>query len=131
MTNCRVCEKEFDQEDLIIYELNITSKKGEEEEDYIEPIEISICEGCSRDETNVFNAFLRDKFFKDFVYTVWYEDEEKGLIKSKDGDWWFSYKDAIETAKEVAKNESENVLIQKGDKVWKINPNGNKMENKS
>ncbi len=129
MPKCQFCKKELDDKDLLEFKLSISYKKEELSEDYIDPIATQICNECSKDETTVINAFheLYERELLgmvDYVYVVWYEDENKGLVKSEDGNWWFNFKDAIERASNIARDNKENLFIQKGTRRWKISPDG-------
>ena len=133
LVKCDVCKIELEEKDLLEYKLSITTEKEGKSEDYMDPISLDICKNCGNDETTIIKEFYKlyeRKVLKmpDYVYVIWYEDENKGIVKNEDGDWWFNYRDAVKTARAVAKIENEPVLIQKGTKIWKFLPDGKEEE---
>lgn len=133
MKICEICSNELEDDEIEEYELEISKKNGVKEA-LTDPLVAAICKECSKDETNVFKLFY-EKYKvdileqPDFVYVIWYEDEKKGLVKNETGEWWFSSNEAFKIANEIAKKSGENVLVQKGYKVWKVGPKGVVKEN--
>lgn len=133
MAKCDICWIETEEKNLSEFSLTIKMEKQGKSENYLEPLKLKICKNCGNDETTIIKEFY--KLYEnivlkkpDYVYVIWYEDENKGIVKSEDGDWWFNYRDAVKTARAVAKRENEPVLIQKGTKIWKFLPSGEEEE---
>ena len=56
-------------------------------------------------------------------YIIWFEEKGKGSIKNAYGQIQYYYsKDVFNSAKGFAEKYKENVLIQRGRKIWRVIP---------